>query len=327
MYTKIANVKLKTGEMMEIGVVLAPDTEYKDKMMDVLHHKGDPWISHVEDALNGDITELETRFYIGQIDGQVIANIMTVEYNRTGIFGHVFTRPEQRRKHACTLIMGHQMEDFKRRNGGVLLLGTGYDSAAYWIYHSHGFRGFSEGSGFMRFATEDDFEANHFAPSDVRVVDVEWKHWPLITALTSVPGIETLRSVAFHLYGIASFEGSFLRFIDGWLEDPHKHVKLLESSSGAIVGCLTLQHSGMWGDKTHLLDLFAHPNFLSDYGKLLEAMKLPDGKIQCYVDATSPKEKMEALAQAGFEHEATLKNQFEWGGEWFDILIYSKFTC
>ena len=311
---------------MEIGVVLTPDEEYTDQMMDVLIHKGDPWLSHVEGALKGEITGIETRFYIGQVDGQVIANIMTVEYNRTGIFGHVYTRPEHRRKRACTQIMGYQMEDFRNRGGGLLLLGTGYDSPAYWIYHSHGFKSFSEGSGFMRYATEPDFETHHFCPGEVHVVDVEWKHWPLMSTLTSVAGIEVLRSVAFQLYGIGNFEGGFLHFIRDWLEGSRRKVKLLESDSGAIVGCATTQPNGVWREKTYLLDLFVHSNFLAKYEVLLNALEMPSGKIQCYVDATSPGEKIAALQQAGFKREALLKSQFEWNGDWFDVFVYSKFA-
>ena len=325
MYKKLSDVKLKLGEKMEIGVVSAPDTEYVEQLMVVLGHKDQFWSLHIEEALNGDITGLETRFYIGQVDGQVIANIMTVEYNRTGILGHVFTRPEHRRKRACSLIMAEQMEDFRRRGGGVLTLGTGYDSPAYWIYHSHGFRDLIENSGFMGFFTETDFERGHFAPGEASPVDVEWKHWPLIDFLTSTPGIPVLRSVAFGLYGIAGFEGGFLRFIRHWQEAQGRTVKLLESESGAVVGCVTLENESRWRNKTYLLDIFLHPNFISYYDVLLNALELPEGKIQCYVDAKSPGEKIAALQQAGFKREALLKNQFSWDGQWFDVFIYSRF--
>lgn len=326
MYTKLSDAQLKTGEKMEIGVVLAPHEQLADRMVSLLGHKGEPWMEHVEKALKGEITDLETRFYIGQLGGQIIANVMTVEYNRTGILGHVFTRPEQRRKRACTLIMDQQMEDFKRRGGGLLLLGTGYDSAAYWIYHAHGFRSVLEGSGFMRFSTESDFEVRHFAPGDVKVVDVEWKHWPLMNVLTSVRGVSVLRSIAFNIYGIASFEGGFLNFIKSLEVDRSRKAKLLESSSGAVVGCITLGRDSRWTSNTYLLDIFLHPNFLSDYEALLNSLELPVGKIQCYVDASSPGEKIAALQQAGFKREAVLKDQFVWNGEWFDVFVYSRFT-
>jgi hypothetical protein len=317
---------LKTGEKMEIGVINAPDRDFDDKIMEALHHKGDPWLLHVEQALKGSITDLETRFYIGQLDDQVIANIMTVEYNRTGILGHVYTRPEHRRKHACKLIMEQQMADFTKRGGGVLLLGTGYDSPAYWIYHSFGFRSISENSGFMRFSTESDFETSHFAHGEVKAVDVQWKHWPLMNVLTSVRCIEVLRSLAFNIYGIASFEGGFLVLKKSLGEDQHRKAKLLESSSGAVVGCVMLDRDRRWRDKVYILDIFLHPNFIAHYETLMNALELPEGKIQCYVDAKSPGEKIAALQQANFKREAILKNQFEWKNEWFDVFVYSRFS-
>ncbi|MBD3184231.1 GNAT family N-acetyltransferase [Candidatus Poribacteria bacterium] len=325
MYKKLSNVKLKSGEDMDIGVVTAPDQDFADRMMDVLNHKGDPWLIHVERALKGDIKELETRFYIGHLDGHVIANIMTVEYNRTGILGHVFTRPEHRRKGACSLVMDYQMDDFRKHGGGVLLLGTGYDSPAYWIYHAHGFRSMSEGSGFMRYATDSDFEEEHFTSGNVEVVDVAWKHWPVLNVLTSVPGIEIMRSLSMGLYGIANFEGGFLRFMKSLENDDRKKAKLMESEYGAVVGCITLNPDERWHGEVYMLDMFLHDNFISGYDKLVESIDMPDGKIQCYVDATSPDEKIKALEKTGFKQEAVMKNQFMWNDKPFDVLLYSKF--
>lgn len=327
MYKKLSIAKLKTGENMEIGVIIAPDADYTDKMMEVLHHKGEPWLTHVKRALTGEITDLETRFYIGKVDGQVVANIMTVEQNRTGILGHVFTRPEHRRKKACSLIMEQQMEDFKRRGGGLLLLGTGYDSPAYWIYHSFGFRSLMDKSGFMRFSTEDNFEAQHFFIGKVKAIDVQWKHWPLMNVLTSVRGKEVMRSLSFNMYGIANFEGGFLHFMKALEEDKERKAKLLESELGAVVGCITLDHDRRWTSRTYILDIFLHPNFAHHHATLLNAVEFPElGKIQCYVDANSPEEKIEALKQAGFEFEAKLKRQFVWNNEWFDVFLYCKLS-
>ena len=325
MYTKLSDVQLKTGEMMEIGVVLSPDREYADGIMDLLSHKDDHWKWHIEKALKGEITGLETRFYIGQLDGQIIANVMTVEYDRTGFFGHVYTRPEHRRKHACTSVMEQQMEDFRQRGGGIMFLGTGYNSAAYWIYHSHGFRSLMEKSGFMRYSSEEDFEASHFTPGEVRIIDVDWKHWSMLSVLASVPGIESLRSVVFRVYGSEDFGEIFPEFMQSLVAGRIK-VKLLESESGAVVGCAILASDDRWRGKTYILDIFAHPNFVSHYETLLNALQLPEGKIQCYVDANAPGEKIAALQQADFNREARIEKQFEWENDWIDVFIYSKFS-
>jgi len=326
LYTKLSDAKLKTDESLEVGVVLAPDQEHSDSIAKVLHHKGDPWLPHVNRALSGDIKELETRFYIGKLDGQVVANVMTVEYNHTGILGHVFTIPEQRRKHICSLIMEQLMSDFRRRGGGVLILGTGFNSAPYWIYHSFGFRSVIENTGFMRYSTDDDFEIKHFTPSkDSKAVDVQWKHWPVMNVLMSVPETELMKSVSAGLYGKVDYEGGFLHFIKR-IEDDNIKAKLLESESGAVVGCITLDRDHRWAGNTYILDMFMHKNFVSHYDTLLDSMPLPEGKIQCYAATNSPDEKLKALRKASFEQEALLKKQFSYGGEKFDVFLYSKFV-
>jgi hypothetical protein len=314
---------LKTGEAMEIGVVHAPDTDYADKVYPFLGHKGGEWRWHVERALKGSLDDLQTRFYVGSLEGNIICNIMTVEHNRTGILGHVFTRPDQRRKGACALVMAEQMEDFRRRGGGLLLLGTGYNSPPYWIYHSFGFRSVFEGSGFMRYATEDDFETRYFTSSPVHVVDVHWHDWPRINVLSSLHLPAVVRSVAFGLYGPTNFEHGFLLFKKGLEETKSRQGKLLESESGAIVGVAMVQPDERWRGSVYLLDLFFHPDFWGHTGDLLDALDLPEGKIQCYVDDRSP-EKAAFLSGRGFQQEGVMKGQVRWGKDAVDVAIYSE---
>src|SRR5207248_6496886 len=130
---------------------------------DLLVHKGSGFEVHMRMALRGETDRLETRYYLGMLEGVPVANVMTVESDGVGILGHVFTRPEHRRKGICQAIMGRLMEDFRQRNGRVLLLGTGFESAPYWIYHSFGFRSLK--GGFMRYdaPAAEGFDRNWFA--------------------------------------------------------------------------------------------------------------------------------------------------------------------
>lgn len=308
---------------MEIGVVLAPDNEHAEEIMRLLHHKGKPWLDHVKRALLGEIQDLETRFYVGKVEGKLVGNIMTVEFNGTGILGHVFTLPEHRRKHVCSLIMAEQMEDFKRRSGRFLSLGTGFNSPPYWIYHSFGFRSVSEGSGFMKFSTEENFEEVFFSYSDIRIVDVQWKHWPVLNVLFSVPSGEILRSFSFRTFGTSNFEGGFLRLMERY-EQGAITVKFLESKSGAVVGYIFLENDQRWIGNTFIMDLFVHPNFSAHYQDLINSIELPEGKVQCYVDNGAPPEKVNALISADFEMEALLKRQFTYNERFLDVSIFSR---
>jgi len=322
MYVTLSNKPLKTGEMMEIGVVIPPDERFADRIISFLKHKGQPWEGHIREAFAGRIPELETRFYVGCLDANVIANIMTVEYGQTGILGHVFTAPQHRRKGACKLVMAQQMADFKKRGGGQLLLATDYDSPAYWIYHSYGFRSVFPQAGFMRYATEDDFEARYFAPAPTRAVDVTWKDWPRWNVLGACSGGDYLRSIALDWWGMRNLEGGFLE-TRLRIQEARIQVKLLESQKGSIVGFASLQPDFRWNGHTHLLDLFVHPSFSNRLAQLLDALSFPKSKTQCYAESTS-QAKVQALLAAGFRQEALFKGQVRKGSAALDVLVFAR---
>ena len=56
---------------------------------------------------------------------------------------------------------------------------------------------------------------------------------------------------------------------------------------------------------------------------LLEAIDFPDAKTQCYVESASTN-KAEAVQNAGFRHEATLKNQIQHEGSGVDVLVFAR---
>ena len=151
MYDKLGEVVLKTDERMEVGLITAPDAPHAEEVKQFLGHKGGNWEWHIQRCVTEVLDALETRFYVGKVDGRVITNIMTVEHEGVGILGHVFTLPQERRKGACKGVMGYQMEDFRERTGRALYLGTGYNSHPFYIYHSFGFESVFPESGFMKY--------------------------------------------------------------------------------------------------------------------------------------------------------------------------------
>jgi len=324
MYTKLTEVKLKTGDIMEVGSVLAPDEEFADRIKSFLGHKGGVWNWHIERSFEEQLDELETRYYIGLLSDEIISNIMIVEHRHTGILGHVFTEPEHRRKGACTGVMDAQMEDFRRRDGEALYLGTGYDGPAYHIYASFGFESVYPRSGFMKYHAIPDFDAKYFAKRPAHVKDVEWQDWGKITALTGIVYGDYLRSIAFEMYGANNFEGTFLGFKKDQEENKRYHnAKLLETEDRAIVALATLISDSRFRGGVYILDVFAHPNFWDDVPSLISAMNLPQAKIQCYVDST-PTNKAKSLEVADFQQEAELKNQIRRGEDFLDVSIFAR---
>ena len=324
MYNKLGEVGLKTGEQMEVGVITAPDESHAEEVKQFLGHKPGNYKWHIERCVTEVLDALETRFYVGKLDGRVITNIMTVEYEGIGILGHVFTLPEQRRKGACKGVMGYQMEDFRQRAGRALYLGTGYNSHPYYIYHSFGFESVFPESGFMKYPVNSDFEERYFAPTSAEPKSVEWHDWPKVTALSGIVGWDTLRSLKWDVYGPTNMEGGFLSFKhDLETENVYDDAKLLISSGGAIVGWATVSRDTRWQPTTGVLDLFFHPNFADAVPRLLSAVAFPDVKVQCYVDSGAEK-KAAVLEAAGFICEGQLTNQFTYSGQHYDVLVFAQ---
>ena len=324
MYNKLGDVLLKTGERMEVGVVTAPDTPHAEEVKQFLGHKPGNYKWHIERCVTEVLDALETRFYVGKLDGAVITNIMTVEYEGVGILGHVFTLPQQRRKGAAKGVMGYQMEDFRQRSGKALYLGTGYNSHPYYIYHSFGFESVFPESGFMKYHVHEDFEERYFAPAPAVPKSVEWHDWPKVTALSGIVGWDTLRSLKWEVYGPTNLEGGFLSFKhDLETADAYDDAKFLISSGGAIVGWATVGRDGRWQPATAVLDLFFHPNFADAVPVLLSAVTFPDVKVQCYVDGGAEK-KAEILEAVGFTCEGRFKDQFTYSGQDYDVLVFAR---
>ncbi len=333
MYDKLGEVVLKTGERMEVGVIAVPDEPHAGEVKQFLGHKGGNYKWHIERCVTEVLDALETRFYVGKLDGRVITNIMTVEHEGIGILGHVFTLPQQRRKGACKGVMAYQMAHFRQRAGRSLYLGTGYNSHPYHIYHSFGFESVFPESGFMKYHVNADFEERYFArlesaPTgkkvDAHPKPVEWHDWPKVTALSAIVGWDTLRSLAWGVYGPTNLEGGFLNFKHALeTEDVYDDAKLLITSDGAIVGWATVSRDARWRPATAVLDFFFHPNFADAVPALLSTVAFPESKVQCYVDSGA-EQKAAVLESAGFSCEGQFKNQFEYSGQDYDVLVFSR---
>lgn len=337
MYTRLGEAGLTTGERMEIGVVDCPDPAWAPRVAPLLGHKGPPWMDHIGAALRAPLDALRTRFYLGLLDGTPITNVMIVGTSRPpvacGILGHVYTRPEQRRKGAYAHLMAAQMEHTRQSGYGVLTLGTGFETPPYWIYHRFGFRSIDGVSGRMKWLATPDAEAAWFRPGRAQPRPMRWEDWPALNLLAyhpTEPDEEAPRSTVFHLAGHGSLEGSFLR---AWpplaaalaaadTAGPRPAALTLETEHGAAAGWAILQPpppaadaagggevaaAGPW-----LLDCYVHPRFRGETDRLLAALPWPAGTPAIAWSGPPDGYRAAALRRAGFAPAAATPAPPEW---------------
>jgi GNAT superfamily N-acetyltransferase len=312
MYKELGQVTLKTGEQVDAGVIIGPDLEWAERIEELLAHKGGVWNWQNSQALRSDLG-IEARFYVLHREGALFSNISTFEHLGVGHFGHVWTKPKDRRKGASSRLMEIQMGDFTARGGKALFLGTGFDSVPYHMYEKFGFEGIEPQSGYMDWYAEskDAFETAYFAHGEAVIEPLAWIHWPSSAALFLGNFPCVVRCAVAGLIGRVSTEGALLPLLrdeetgrDAG-EEP-RAVALRTAESSAVVGFAAWNWDQLWPD-TFLLDIYCHPHYWDRAGDLLGSLSLPkEHRIIAYSD-TNCAHKAEVLSEFGFRQTSTLK--------------------
>ena len=322
LYQRLGSSTLKTGETVEIGLVVPVDPPSTDRLKKLLGHKGWEWVYQIGLSLEGKTDDLENRFYVARRGDEILSNVCTFEKDGVGILAHVWTPEAERRKGLCTAILEKLIEDFRARGGGLLLLGTAFDSPPYHIYRKFAFVGYFDGSGLMRYGTEADFEAKYFSRGKTKVVEPTWGAWPKVNALLAEPE-EYVKSIAYGKFYKADAEDCYIYLMHELGRNPAACARLLERTrNGAVVGCAWVVPNRLFPG-TFLLDLYSHPNHPGGYGKLLEAMKWPSAKVVCCVES-GQRRKARALRAAGFKREGLLRGQLRKRDAFADLLVFSR---
>ena len=327
MITPLNPITLRSGETVEAAILTAPESTWASRMLDMLSHKGDPWNWQNAAVLERDL-ELDAFFYVLHRDGQPFANIMTVERNGVGIFGHVWTNPADRQKGASTQLMALQMANFQRRGGRALYLNTG-SPVARAIYERFGFNRVEPESSLMHYFGDAPvrFEAAYFR-GEGEIRPLTWRHWPAACPLFAGNSSAVVRAASLKLFGRCTPEGAFLPLLKEMEDSPEMDHKacVLELETGAVTGMATWGPHPLWPD-TCIVDIYCHECYWERAGDLLASVILPDSSRYIgYADASCPQQGV-AFETFGFQKRATLPNWLPTSverQESADIVVYTK---
>jgi hypothetical protein len=305
-----SSITLSNGEQVEVTVIFCPDPLWAERVEKLLAHKGEPWNWQNSQFLRTDVG-FETRFYLLHRHGVPFANILLSESAGVGIVNHVWTNPDDRQKGASRGLMQIVMEDFKSRQGEMLVLQAGYGEVAYHLYQKFGFESIE--SGYMDWYAKNktEFLQNYFAVGETRLQPLQWKQWLSIQPLLQSEDDCITRIVALKHIGRRTTEGPFLSLLQDEFtrrtngERPRAYV--LETVTTAVVGFAMWSWHPFW-PVTCLVDVYCHSDYWDKAKELLEALELPEtDRYLAYADV-SCEAKQNVLQGAGFEQSAVLKN-------------------
>jgi hypothetical protein len=316
MYEVLGRVTLSTGDAMEVGVAIAPEPAWRERIPPLLEHKGPVALWLMDRVLCEPLDGLQARFYVGVCDAQLIAHILIIGADGAGIVAHVFTLPEYRQRGAGRAVLAHQMADMPRAGFSVLGLNA-ILGHPYRMYESVGFRGIVPGAGMMRWeAAPGAVDALVGRPVG-HVREVRWDDYGMLHLLASLPlgeDEELPRSPLLGVKGIAQVEGSFphvqhSRYLGGEKAGITWLILAAAAPRDTALGWALLYPDQFWFRDAFMLDLYVRPGYgdlFDGYQRLLAALPDDACRVRCLSAGSGP--RAAALQQAGFRHAATLRD-------------------
>ncbi len=310
MYSPLGLTRLKSGEIMNIGVLDAPDAVWRGCFSRFLAHKGSDWLPQIELALSEPLDGLQTWFYTGMIEDELACQTMiTGNGSSAALISHVYTAPQHRRKGAIHALLGALMDEC-RPWFQCITLGAEYGSPAYKIYESLGYKSVEPGRGEMVWSADGQWS---FPPAlqpnvDISVHPAKWEQWPSWNLLAFQPDADDAsqpRSAALGLYGQGSIELEFIKLQFRRKIDPGMQAYTLTSGSAPDLGWAILARGNDTPTGEWILDLHAHPSARHHLSKLAHAIQFPDAPVSCLMESRNLKsDKAAALIELGFSADA-----------------------
>lgn len=310
MVTQLGPFKLRDGSHVTIAEVDGPDAAYRDRVLERLAHKPRVWLWQVELALDGKCPGLGARFYVPEMDGQVVGNISCWQTGPIGMISHVFTDEAYRGRGIASVVMATTVSRLTERGGRVLSLLTEPGSRPFRIYERAGFRVVCQDGGHMVWEHEPgDLDRLFGGGRAWHARPAQWSDWPgagVLYCVGSGGGAAVLRSMRHGVFGPACFEAEFLT--DRHLQHTGALHQFVLEADHVIGGYASLGPDPRWREAVWLLDLFVHPACVRFVPDLLGRIDWPNVKVQCYVDADQTAIAA-ALEHVGFQEEARLGHQ------------------
>ena len=96
-------------------------------LVQLLWHKGAPWVDDIRRRLAGECAGSVDRFFLAYDGPAMVAHVWYAAAQadpRIGLLGHVFTRPEYRRRGLAARLIEAALDRFRRDGGALMQLFT-----------------------------------------------------------------------------------------------------------------------------------------------------------------------------------------------------------
>jgi len=323
------SITLKTGEVVQLAIVLAPDEAWAGRLETLLRHKGDPWCWQNTRLLRHE-TALEARFFVLHRHGQPLANLMLAANGGVALLGHVWTEPADRGAGAGGLLLDCALREFATLGGRAVFLGAEAGSLAFHLYQRRGFEPRSPGSGEMALYLQSrtEFEEEWFDPASLHIEAMDWPHWPAATPLCLAEHPGTVRIAAVGLIGPGLNEGPFLPLLREQARCTEAGqgpcATVLCHPAGGVLGFASRMPDPLWPGR-EILDIHCHPSCWSHTPALLGRLGPPRAPRCVAYSDRGHTEKHALLEGLGFRPATVLPDWVrDTAGRAVDVTVWEQ---
>jgi GNAT superfamily N-acetyltransferase/L-amino acid N-acyltransferase YncA len=136
---RIPETQSMTDTAIRIECLRVPTAD--PALVQLLWHKGSPWVDDIRRRLQGDCAGSVDRFFVAYDGPAMVAHVWyaaAAADPSVGLLGHAFTRPEYRRRGLAARLIEAAMAQFRREGGALMQLFT-YNPETVPFYARLGF--------------------------------------------------------------------------------------------------------------------------------------------------------------------------------------------
>ena len=315
---------------IEIRKLTAPLEDAE--LLTLLSHKRGPWMDDIRSRTQGECGGSLDHYILARADNRLVAHLwytVSADDKRIGFLGHVYTRPDYRRKGIASRLMEAAMADFVGEGGMVMQLYTS-NVVTVPFYERFGFENVYAGQAlheidwYMRYPAEAQGLLDRWlSPAESKIRKVGSGDLPKYCLLYNLEHRTRLKDCAQGIGTGLECEYKFITTVDKISRS--EGVCCVLENGEIIVGAASLMKPGF----THLshvavVDFYLHPGFKSRGRELLDACLSQTSElgVEIVYAMGVDEEKRRTFAHLGLRQKAVLAKHYKIGSLYFDCEIF-----
>jgi GNAT superfamily N-acetyltransferase len=309
-------------EFHDLSAPLAPARQ--EQVLALLGHKGTPWIEDIQCRLAGSRPEARDHFFAASCGQQLVAHVwytVSASDGRLGLLGHVFTRPEFRRRGIAAGLLRRALDCFHDQGGEIMQLFTSTPETV-GLYERLGFENLAECRGtfhdrdwYFRFPVESGTAVHRWmAAGECSVQTLTAGDLPAYCLLHNLEHQTVLKNWALGIAGGMDAEYAFIRTLDQLRRGRAVCATLKTSRAMAGVMALVMEDFAV---QSHIArcDLYVVPGHVQQVDALWEICRSQAVRrgVETIVALVADSAKVDLYRRLGFQAQTTLRGHVKHG--------------